>query len=335
MNAHTKNALTATEVEADPSIIRTPDARHKTKNRSGQKAGASKLHMEGPYVRRRLEMLESPAFSVLSLSAHRVMNRLEVELMRHKGKPEENGQLPCTFDDFAEYGIERHAISPAIRELEALGFIEVTQNGCAGNAGFRRPQLYLLTYLHSGSDQIIKDNWKRVRSVDEAQRLAASARAKQTGNRAAREFGHKGGVASQLQKQKFSVGTPTDPSAGTPTDASLIGGGSPPMAQCGEPHHYLDFPWEGAQAPLAVANPVTPPPVKPKARRSSRMDAWLAQEYGSNAALEAARSALAARKCKAATQQAVSTAVEVSASEGPAARPERRGLQWARPSSVS
>ena len=38
-------------------------------------------------------MLESPAFTVLSLSAHRVMNRLEVELMRHKGKPEENGNL--------------------------------------------------------------------------------------------------------------------------------------------------------------------------------------------------------------------------------------------------
>ena len=47
MNAHTKNPLTATEVEADPSIIRDLNVRQKTKNRSGQKAGASKLHMEG------------------------------------------------------------------------------------------------------------------------------------------------------------------------------------------------------------------------------------------------------------------------------------------------
>jgi hypothetical protein len=60
--------LTVDDIEDDPSLIRDPNVRQKTKNRSGQKAGASKLHMEGPYVRRRLEMLGSPAFSVLSLA---------------------------------------------------------------------------------------------------------------------------------------------------------------------------------------------------------------------------------------------------------------------------
>ncbi len=84
-------------------------------------------------------MLESPAYRALSLSAQRVMSRLEIELARHGGKPEENGRLACTFDHFVEYGVERHAIAPAIRELVVLGFIEITRQGCAGNAGFRQP----------------------------------------------------------------------------------------------------------------------------------------------------------------------------------------------------
>jgi hypothetical protein len=97
------------------------------------------------------------------------------------------------------------------------------------------------------------------------------------------------GRRQPFKKQKFSVGNPTDPSAGNPTDATPMGGETPPMAQCGKPHHYLDFPWEGAQAPLAAASPVTVPPVKPTARRSSRMDAGLVKAYGDEAALAEAR----------------------------------------------
>jgi hypothetical protein len=56
-------------------------------------------------------------------------------------------------DHFVEFGIERHAIAPAIRELVALGFVEVTRQGCAGNAGCRQPTLFRLTYRHWGSHQ--------------------------------------------------------------------------------------------------------------------------------------------------------------------------------------
>src|SRR5262249_26631794 len=35
------------------------------------------------------------------------------------------------------YGIDRHAIGPAIRELVALGFVEITEHGRAGNADWR------------------------------------------------------------------------------------------------------------------------------------------------------------------------------------------------------
>jgi hypothetical protein len=54
-------------------------------------------------------MLESPAWRVLSLSAHRVLYRVVIEL-RHHGGHEGDG-LCVTYADFETYGIERHAIA--------------------------------------------------------------------------------------------------------------------------------------------------------------------------------------------------------------------------------
>jgi hypothetical protein len=74
-------------------------------------------------------MLESPAYRVLSLAAHRVLSRIEIEFLHHGGK--DNGKLPVTYEQFVEYGMDRASIALAIRETEALGFIEVTERGCA------------------------------------------------------------------------------------------------------------------------------------------------------------------------------------------------------------
>jgi hypothetical protein len=172
-------------------------------------------------------MMESLAYRVLSLSAHRCLSRLEIELGHHGGKPEENGSLIVTFEDFVEYGVERHAIARAIRELVALGFIEVTRKGSAGNAGFRQAQRYLLTHHHSGSDVALRDGWKRIKTIEEAEQVATNARSRSSGNTVARAFGRKGGIASQLQKQKSSAQKPTNPSAQKPTDGNLNGWGKP------------------------------------------------------------------------------------------------------------
>jgi hypothetical protein len=125
-------------------------------------------------------MLESPAYRVLSLSAHRAMARLEIELANHGGKPEENGKLPCTFEHFVEFGLHRHAIAPAIRELVALGFVEITRQGSAGNAGFRQPTLYRLTFRHCGSHKEATDEWRRIKSIKEAEAIAERARSPQS-----------------------------------------------------------------------------------------------------------------------------------------------------------
>lgn len=109
------------------------------------------------------------------------MARLEIELAHHGGKAKENGNLPCPYEHFVEFGLHRHAIAPAIRELVALGFVEVTQKGCAGNAGYRQPTLYRLTYRHSGSHKETTDEWRRIERVEEAKAIAEQARSLASG----------------------------------------------------------------------------------------------------------------------------------------------------------
>jgi hypothetical protein len=118
-------------------------------------------------------MLESPAFRVLSLSARRVLDRLEIELAHHGGQ--DNGKLPVTYEHFHEYGIHRHAISSGIRECVALGFVEITEPGRAGNAEFRAPNLFRLTYMHTRVEDPT-DDWRRIETFDDAKALAHAAR---------------------------------------------------------------------------------------------------------------------------------------------------------------
>jgi len=133
--------------------------------------------IEGQFAPRTIEMLESPSYRVLSLSARRVLDRLEIELAHHGGKPEQNGRLPVTYDQFQQFGIDRQAIGPAIRETVALGFVEITRKGRAGNAEWRQPNLFRLTYRHSRGERSYGTNeWRRIKSVQEAMKIAKVAR---------------------------------------------------------------------------------------------------------------------------------------------------------------
>src|SRR5262249_18054687 len=79
---------------------------------------------------RLIEMLRSPAYRALSLSAHRLISRIEIELADHGGN--DNGKLPVTKQDFIDYGISPRLVAPAKREAEALGFIRETVHGSGG-----------------------------------------------------------------------------------------------------------------------------------------------------------------------------------------------------------
>jgi len=133
--------------------------------------------ISGQWSPRLIEMLESPAYRVLSQTAHMIISRIEIELGHHGGN--DNGRLPVTTDDFVEYGMHRTSVAPAIREAEALGFIRVTERGRGGNAEHHSPNLFFLTFAHgrdSGKHPPTHD-WRSLKSLEEAEQIARAARA--------------------------------------------------------------------------------------------------------------------------------------------------------------
>ena len=126
------------------------------------------------FAARTIAMLHSPAYCVLSLAARRFLDRLEIEHAAHGGR--ENGELPLTYEQLMEYGIYRRGIAPAIREVEALGFIEVTQRGRASfTAEYRHPSRYRLTYRPT-EDGEQTDEWKRIKTLEGAEQIAQITR---------------------------------------------------------------------------------------------------------------------------------------------------------------
>jgi hypothetical protein len=126
---------------------------------------------------RRREMLESPAYRVLSQSAHRALSRIELELCYHGGN--DNGQLPVTFEDFIEYGIDRGSVAPALREGEALGFFRITDRGRGGNREYRAPNKFYLTsaFCRDSRKKPPTDEWRQIKTIKDAKAIARAARA--------------------------------------------------------------------------------------------------------------------------------------------------------------
>ncbi|WP_441254289.1 hypothetical protein [Bradyrhizobium sp. 613_E4_N2_2] len=171
----------------------------------------------GQWAARIIEMLESPAYRVLSVSAHRVLSRVEIELAHHGGQ--DNGRLPVTYADFESYGIDRHCIAPAIREAVALGFLEITAQGRAGNGEWRRPNYFRLAYKpakgHPGHGT---NEWRQFSTTEEALAVARAAR------------------TAASRKTKVQCGFPPKVGGEIPTEKHIfIPGKSPPQAKVEKP----------------------------------------------------------------------------------------------------
>src|SRR5215470_15335736 len=72
--------------------------------------------ISGQFAARTIEMLESPAYRVLSRSAHMVISRVEIELAHHGGN--DNGRLPITTEDFIAYGMDRSSVAQPSARLK-------------------------------------------------------------------------------------------------------------------------------------------------------------------------------------------------------------------------
>jgi hypothetical protein len=124
---------------------------------------------------RLIDMLESPAYCALSLTAHRIISRVEIELAHHGGN--DSGKLPLTYEDLIQYGADRAAVAPAIRKAEALGFIRVTEHGRGGNREYRRSNLFFLTFAYGRDSRGEPPHDRRkIKTIEQALAIAKAAR---------------------------------------------------------------------------------------------------------------------------------------------------------------
>jgi hypothetical protein len=178
--------------------------------------------ISGQFSARLIEMLESPAYRALSLSAHKVIARVEIELAHHGGN--DNGRLPITTEDFIAYGMDRGSVAPAIREAHALGFITVEQ-GRGGNAEHRTPSKFGSTFAQHRESRRHPptDDWRRIKTVEEAEQIARDVRAAkdqravQYGKRSARKRAKAGWGKSQISVGKTPTENTNSPVGKTPT----------------------------------------------------------------------------------------------------------------------
>jgi hypothetical protein len=170
--------------------------------------------ISGQFSARLIEMLESPAYRVLSRSAHMVISRIEVELAHHGGN--DNDRLIVTTEDFIAYGMDGGCVAPALREAEALGFIRY-KRGRGGNAEHRTPSMFGTTFSqHRNSRRNPPtDDWRRIKTVEEAEQIARDAR-----NAKDQRAVHYGKRSAQKRKQKTKAGwgKPRPPVGETPTE---------------------------------------------------------------------------------------------------------------------
>jgi hypothetical protein len=132
--------------------------------------------IKGAFSGRTVEMLNSPAWRVLSLAAHRVIDRVAIAVRYHGGH--QKAGVPVTYQQFIDYGIgDRNAVAPAIREAAALGFLVIVHKGRAGIAEYREPSRYQLTFEHHTDVEPEHFRWRKIRELEQAQAIKAQARA--------------------------------------------------------------------------------------------------------------------------------------------------------------
>lgn len=113
----------------------------------------------GCFLPHRLELYLSPAWKLRPTPLARILERLEVEHLRHGGQ--NNGELYVSFGQFVEAGVSRRNILHLLRLGDALGLLEVRQDEEHGG-NIRAPNAYRLTYVPNKGKHVPTDEWKAV-----------------------------------------------------------------------------------------------------------------------------------------------------------------------------
>ncbi|MBX3571073.1 MAG: hypothetical protein KF694_01850 [Mesorhizobium sp.] len=111
------------------------------------------------FVPHRLELLLSPAWQRAPRPLRTILERLEIEHLRHGGQ--ENGFLFVSYQQIVAAGVSRRSIKSACQLGEKLGLLEVVQDGEL-TGDLRPPNRYRLTYVPAKGAAAPTDEWKSI-----------------------------------------------------------------------------------------------------------------------------------------------------------------------------
>jgi hypothetical protein len=125
------------------------------------------------FVPHRLELLLSPAWQAVPRPLQKLLERLEIEHLRHGGY--ENGGLFVSYEQLVLYGLSKRTIRPTLALGEALKLITVFRTEEVGGSNIRPPNSYGLTYVPMKGKGTPGDEWKQV-TRDQADRAVDAYR---------------------------------------------------------------------------------------------------------------------------------------------------------------
>lgn len=140
-------------------------------DRTARRTGEKKRTWLTQWIPHRLEMLLHPAWQKAPRPLKKIIERLEIEHLRHGGF--NNGELYVSYLQLVDFGLSKRSIKPVLQLGEDLGLIEVIQRDEAVQGDIRPANAYRLTYVPAKGKENPTDEWKLI-SSDRVDRLIAA-----------------------------------------------------------------------------------------------------------------------------------------------------------------
>jgi hypothetical protein len=136
------------------------------------------------------DLLCSPAWRAMSDQCRKLIDALMIEHGDHGGF--ENGNLKAPYDTLQARGMRRGNILSAVLEARALGIVDPTR-GVRSYGSRKAPSVYRLTWLGTSDGLTPTNEWRAIKTDEEAEIRVANAmdalkqeRARKAAERAAR-----------------------------------------------------------------------------------------------------------------------------------------------------
>ena len=113
-----------------------------------------------------LHLLNSPAWLAMSPQCRKFVDAFMAEFAAHGGV--ENGNLKAPYDQLQARGIRREVMLDIVFEAQALGIVDATR-GQRAYGSRRAPSVYRLTWLGTPDGLTGTNEWKSIKTAEEAE----------------------------------------------------------------------------------------------------------------------------------------------------------------------